>query len=107
MAQKTDNEQGGTIMAGLNQQGPMNEGPMTGRSRGLCANNVQSGQGRGQMMGMGRGRGRCQLGGRGMGFNQQFDQPPQQSTAPESALQNRVNTLEAELLELKKQLQNS
>jgi hypothetical protein len=42
-----------------------------------------------------------------MGFDQQFDQPPQQSPVPESALQNRVNTLEAELLELKNQLKNS
>ncbi len=95
-------------MAGFNQQGPTNEGPMTGRGRGLCANNGQPGQGSGgQMMGRGRGRGGCQARGRGMGFGQQYDQLTQQPPATDSALQSRVNTLEAELLELRNQLKNS
>ncbi len=94
-------------MAGFNQQGPMNQGPMTGRGMGVCTGTVQAEGFGGRLNGQGRGRGGCQAGRRAMGFGGPYNQPPQQLTRPESALQNQVNTLEAEILALKKQLQDN
>ena len=58
-------------MPGMNGQGPMNQGPRTGRGAGMCQ---RPGQGMGRGAGMGRGRsggaglGRRCRGGQGMGF---------------------------------------
>ncbi len=98
-------------MAGLNQKGPMNEGPMTGRGRGLCrANNDRPGcferGGVGPGAGIGRGMGRC--GGQGMGrrmrFAQQNASTGNRTEVDEQSLHNQVEILEAELARIKKQL---
>lgn len=87
-------------MAGLNQQGPMNEGPMTGRGRGLCSKNDcrQGYLSRGG--GLGRGMGRR------MRFAQQDVPPGNRAEVDEPSLQKQVEMLEAELVRIKKQLQN-
>ena len=61
-------------MPGFNQQGPMNQGPMTGRGMGKCANgpmadapNFSNPADRGLGLGFRRGRGFGQGRGRGMG----------------------------------------
>lgn len=98
-------------MPGLNQRGPMNDGPMTGRGRGLCTGNVTAGQGFVGGYGMGRGLRRgCRDfgwgGGRGMGRGGNYG--PWAGTSPavsnQTILQNRANMLEAELAEIKNQL---
>lgn len=98
-------------MPGLNQRGPMNDGPMTGRGRGLCTGNVAAGQGFVGGYGMGRGLRRgCRDfgsgGGRGMGRGGNYG--PWAGTSPavsnQTILQNRANMLEAELAEIKNQL---
>jgi Family of unknown function (DUF5320) len=101
-------------MPGFNQRGPMNEGPMTGRRRGTCTGTpADTGQGfadntnaRGYGGGMGRRMGRrgCQTPGRGMGYGQWNAPAPMPDSANQDTLQNRVNTLEAELSALKDQL---
>jgi|SaaInl8_200m_RNA_FD_contig_91_117926_length_675_multi_3_in_0_out_0_2 hypothetical protein len=74
-------------MPGLNRNGPMSEGPMTGRGRGLCTGASDPGQrftagasgprqgftagGYGSMR-RGRGRRRCQAPGWGMGRRQNY-----------------------------------
>lgn len=61
-------------MPGFNQQGPGNQGPMTGRGMGMCSNgamaespNFSNPAGRGLGLGLRRGRGSGQGRGRGMG----------------------------------------
>ncbi len=97
-------------MPGLNQRGPMNEGPMTGRGRGVCTGNAAA-RGVVGSYGMGRGLRRgCQTagwgGGRGMGRGGNYG--PWAGPAPvvsnQTILQNRANMLEAELAEIKNQL---
>ncbi len=93
-------------MPGLNQRGPMNEGPMTGRKRGSCTGAaVDPGQGFADR-GMGRGMGRrgCQTPGRGRGGGQWSSPAPMPGSTDQNALQNRVNMLEAELSAIKDQL---
>ena len=95
-------------MPGFNQRGPMNEGPMTGRGRGVCTGAVNPDQGfatTGYGMGMGRGRGGRgyqAMGGRGYG---RWNTP---APAPDSAaidpLQVKVDALETELAALKQQI---
>jgi hypothetical protein len=101
--------QRGRTMAGLNQKGPMNEGPMTGRGRGLCGkNDDRQGYLEREGAGLGRGMGRC--GGQGMGWRMRFAQqnvPPSNRTeVDERSLHNQVEMLEAELARIKKQLQD-
>ena len=98
-------------MPGFNQNGPMNEGPMTGRGRGKCTGAVDPGQGfsgRGNAMGMGRQNGRrgYQASGRGRGYGQWTTPAPVMSSVNKDTLQNSVDMLEAELAALKKQLKN-
>jgi hypothetical protein len=94
-------------MAGLNQKGPMNEGPMTGRGRGLCNKNDdrQRYLERGGA-GLGRGMGRCgsQGMGRRMRFAQQNVPPSNRTEVDERSLHNQVEMLEAELARIKNQL---
>lgn len=56
-------------MPGMNQMGPMGQGPMTGRGMGWCAGANAPGDARrgGPGFGMGRGRGRGFQGGSGGG----------------------------------------
>lgn len=77
-------------MPGFNQQGPMGEGPMTGRKLGKCTNygaenigsteeqvNENVGRGLGMRRGRGRGFGRCSAGqaeGRGLAQRRGFGQ---------------------------------
>lgn len=96
-------------MPGFNRRGPDNQGPMTGRGRGLCTGNAgyagyDAGFGRGFGPGYGRGRGRRWaqggFGGRGMG--------PWggAQAAPESPddLKQRAEWLESELAAVRQQL---
>lgn len=99
-------------MAGFNQRGPMNQGPMTGRGRGICTGAVDPDQGftRGNTMGYGMGRGR----GRNRNFNPSFGwgrgagqwAPPVTEPGPaaQDTWQERANMLEAELAAVKQQL---
>ncbi len=90
-------------MPGLNQRGPMNEGPMTGRKQGDCA---RPGFSRRNAGGCGQGMGR--RGGQGYGrmanFDQVVDPPPVAAGPSREALQNHADRLESELADLKKQL---
>jgi hypothetical protein len=90
-------------MPGFNQRGPMNEGPMTGRGRGICTgasgNLGQGVPGRGNAWGNGRGPGN-----RGRGYGQRAFPDP--VYGDKGALQNRVDMLEAELSAIKNQLKN-
>lgn len=104
-------------MPGFNQQGPMNEGPMTGRRMGRCAMPSQDaggpvdaawnapGFGRGRGMALG-GRGRC----RRTWWNQSSAvdaQPPRQaSTTREETLTRKVQELENQLAALKSELRS-
>jgi len=69
-------------MPGLNQRGPMNEGPMTGGGRGLCTGAVASEQEFANRMtgsmgrGLGRGRGCGGGSGRGMGRRRNLNVEP-------------------------------
>ncbi len=91
-------------MPGMNQRGPMNEGPMTGGRRGVCTNPDAADQwypGQAAGQGLGRGRGR----GRGMCLRPLRQAAPARKDEPEtSALQDRVNMLEAELAAVKRQM---
>lgn len=85
----------------------MNDGPMTGRGRGLCTGNAAP-QGFVGGYGMGRGlRNGCRAwggGGRRMGRGGNYG--PWAGTSPavsnQAILQNRAAILEAELAEIKK-----
>ena len=100
-------------MPGFNQQGPENQGAMTGRGMGRCTNspmanstNFGGGQGRGRRCGFGRGRG--QMTGRGQGFNQgqRYAQSPMAAQAPADMedLKLRASALESELNAIKETL---
>lgn len=88
-------------MAGFNQKGPMNEGPMTGRGRGLChkSDDRQGFIGRG-CTSLSRGLGRK------MGFGAQYSQSTSVVEVDERSLLIQVEKIEAELEAIKKQLQN-
>jgi hypothetical protein len=94
-------------MPGFNQNGPTNEGSMTGRKRGTCTGAaVDPGQGFARR-GMGRRGG--QAPGRGMGYGRWTAPAPtpgsvDQNTSVNQDIQNRVNMLEAELSAIKDQL---
>ncbi|MBT6337755.1 MAG: DUF5320 domain-containing protein [Desulfobacula sp.] len=111
---KTDNHNGGIIMPGFNQTGPMNEGPMTGGGRGICTHMASPGQrfaGRdvteyGQGAGRRRGKRGCQGYGRGIVTNIKFEQQPVQAAATKESLKNRAKFLEGELASIKKELLN-
>ncbi|THB77880.1 MAG: hypothetical protein D3926_14205 [Desulfobacteraceae bacterium] len=95
-------------MPGFNQRGPMNQGPMTGRSQGTCTGNQSPGMGSG--MGMGRRRGRrCVSQGfqsphQRAGFGR-FNEPEPMTDSRE-LLKNREAALEQELAALKQQIRN-
>ncbi|MCK5541484.1 MAG: DUF5320 domain-containing protein [Desulfobacterales bacterium] len=93
-------------MPGFNQRGPMNNGPMTGGGRGSCTGNITPGQGfagGGYTMGRGLGRrGRQNSGWRSGQGNGWAGPAPTVST--QVILQNRADMLEAELTEIKNQL---
>nr|NJM01518.1 DUF5320 domain-containing protein [Desulfobacula sp.] len=98
-------------MPGLNQRGPMNDGPMTGRRKGLCAGSAAAGQGFVGGYGMGGGfRRSCRAaawgGGRGIGRGGNFSAwaGPSPLVSSQTILQNRASMLEAELAEIKNQL---
>ena len=100
-------------MAGFNQRGPMNEGPMTGRGRGICTGAVDPDQGvarRNNTMGygMGRGRGRnrnfSQSPGWGRGAGQWNLPVTEPDPVARDTWQDRANRLEAELAAVKQQL---
>lgn len=91
-------------MPGMNQRGPMNEGPLTGKGRGRCVVG-----GYGQEDG---GRGAAGYGrkmGRRMGSCQQFDAcagaGAGRDFVAENVLQSQVDLLERELAEIKKQME--
>jgi len=98
-------------MPGFNEQGPMNQGPMTGRGMGACANGTRSassgfvtpGLGRAGM-GFRRGRG-CGQGGR---FAAGYDQRPMagQPAVSKEGLMQRADLLESELNAIKEELAN-
>lgn len=101
-------------MPGLNQRGPLNEGPMTGGRRGECTSTHTPGQrfsGRGAAggrPGMGRRCGRRAGQGYGWrtGFDEEFDQPTVQQAATKDSFMDRVEFLEAELAAIKDTLEN-
>lgn len=105
-------------MPGLNQRGPMNEGPMTGRGLGKCtgsdavtdnntapARRQNAGFGAGRGMGMGR-RG-CRRPGRGMGGGRWADTTVPEMEAGRSfqSLSEKTRQLEAELAAVKAELE--
>ena len=91
-------------MPGFNQQGPRNQGPMTGRCMGICANGPREYSpnfGRGQALGFRRGRG--QMPGRGMGSFWGRGYAQNTMTAQEAGTMKAASmedlTLRAEMLE--------
>lgn len=98
-------------MPGLNQRGPLDQGPMTGGRRGVCTGGSRIGQGTaqrgtmayGQPGGPGRGRRGCRGGGRWMAG---ADQGSEQAGATEQALKDQAEILEAQLTAVKKQLKD-
>jgi hypothetical protein len=97
-------------MPGFNQQGPTNQGPMTGRGRGNCVNGPMAGStgfGNPQSGGLGygfrRGRGFGQGPGPGWGRGYAPVQGPVAAQAPISkeALRQRAEILESELNSIK------
>jgi len=100
-------------MPGFNQRGPMNDGPMTGRGRGVCTGNMTQGQGfakGGYPMGRGCGRRSSQVPGwrndigKGIAGNYSPWMGPGPAVSAQAILQNRADRLEAELAEIKNQL---
>ena len=96
-------------MPGFNQRGPMNNGPMTGRGRGVCTGNITPGQGfagEGYTMGRGLGRRGCRAAGWGSGRAGNYGPwaGPTPVVSTQAILQNRAAMLEAELAEIKNQL---
>ncbi len=96
-------------MPGLNQRGPMNQGPMTGRGTGRCAAPSQGTErewraaGYGQNRGMGRRR--CQQNR----WRTDMPEAPmafdQQELESEESLTQRARKLELELESIKSQLE--
>jgi hypothetical protein len=105
-------------MPGFNQQGPMNQGPMTGGGRGTCANGPMQGTtgfGRGRANGPGFGTEGAGAGfrrGRGAYQGQRWGQgyAPGNAASPAPAtretLAQRADQLEAELNAIKEELAN-
>ncbi len=100
-------------MPGFNQQGPSNQGPMTGRGMGHCTNDPMATSpnfGGGQFRGQGAGfkRGRCQGMGRsqGPGRGQGYAQGPMTAQTPGTMedLKLRAQNLESELNAVKEAL---
>jgi len=100
-------------MSGLNQRGPMNNGPMTGRGQGVCTGNNTPGQGfygGGYILGRGLGRRGCQAPGQQSGWGRGWagNCGPCAGSVPtvstRAVLQSRAAMLEADLAEIKKQL---
>lgn len=104
-------------MPGFNQQGPMNQGPMTGRGMGACTNGTRPassglstpGPGRAGM-GFRRGRGCGQGAGFGQGgrFGAGYGQRPMaaQPAVSKEGLMQRADLLESELNVIKEELAN-
>lgn len=95
-------------MPGFNRRGPENQGPMTGRGRGVCTGGAgYTGYDSGIGPGFGRGRGRRWFqggfGGRGLG-RRTFT--PEGPDGPKSAdvLKQRAEWLESELAAIRQQL---
>ncbi len=96
-------------MPGFNQQGPMNQGSMTGRGMGACTNGTKPAStgfvtpGRAGM-GFRRGRG-C---GQGARFGAGYGQRPMAAPAAVSkeGLMQRADLLESELNAIKEELAN-
>jgi hypothetical protein len=89
-------------MPGFNRRGPDNQGPMTGRGRGLCTGNAGFGRGFGPGYGRGRGR-RCSqggFGGRGLGPRAYAQAGPE---SPDD-LKQRAEWLESELAAIRQRL---
>ena len=101
-------------MPGFNQQGPANQGPMTGRGMGKCANgpmadspNFSNPADRGLGLGFRRGRGSGQGRGRGMGpcwgqgQGNGYGQAPMSAQAPGTMGRNtmQANTMPSNTLE--------
>ncbi len=88
-------------MPGLNQNGPGNQGPMSGRGQGICNRTnefrCRAAGGTGRRMGRGGGRG---LGG---GWGQSAPGP---AVDTPNALKNRAQILEEELNAIKQQLKD-
>ena len=90
-------------MPGFNQGGPENQGPMTGRRQGRCADNANVGGFGGRCQ-----RGRSGRGNRGMG-NAQWNMPAGQAPSTfdnKNALNQRAQNLENELQAIKQELKN-
>ena len=93
-------------MAGRNQRGPEEMGPLTGRGMGRCGGNGHGQglrQGRGRGMGRGQGRGHGQGMGRGLGRGNQWRQNDFAGPA-ETDIPPVANTLVQEVAQLKSQL---
>ena len=91
----------------------MNNGPMTGRGQGVCTGNTTPGQGfygGGYTMGRGLGCRGCQAPGRQNGRGRGWAgncgpwAGPVPTVSTQAILQNRAAILEAELAEIKNQL---
>lgn len=94
-------------MPGFNQQGPMNQGAMTGRGRGICVNGPAApttGFGGTRFPGYGFG---CRR-GRGMGLGRGYGQAPMavQAESTMESLRLRADALESELRAIKESLAN-
>lgn len=101
---KIKDKKGGDIMPGFNQRGPENQGPMTGRRQGRCADNDNAGDFGRRCQG-----GRSRRGNRGMA-NAQWNRPAQQTPNSfvdnKEALKQRAQNLENELQAIKQELNN-
>ncbi len=95
-------------MPGFNQQGPMNEGPRTGRGMGPCATTATRPMSGRRFCGMGRGGGGAgrQMGRRGM-FGNRFGGGLQDPLESDESLRYQIKNLEEELSALKRQLRDA
>ena len=99
-------------MPGLNQTGPMGQGPRSGRGFGLCATGVAA-EGTGFFGGWGAGRGMC----RGRGFARGYgaaagrgrpgdvEVPLETSRTRLDSLSARIEKIEQSLAEIARQLE--
>jgi hypothetical protein len=96
-------------MPGLNQRGPDNQGPMTGRGQGVCRR--QSAAGRwfdgGTRQGLGRGNSRQRAGRGSMGLGNRFGQPEQAGAESHASMQDQIDLLERELAAVRQELRNT
>ncbi len=96
-------------MPGLNQRGPMGEGPVTGRGTGRCAAPAQDtargwrgpGNGRNRTM----GRGRCQQNRWSADMPENLQAFCEPEPVSEESLARRARELEMELKTIKNQLE--